>query len=88
MPQPRNWDKKKLLKWLDDNPITDTTDVVEFLKDTVCVRRAAAERNAKARAEAKESQEKSGGAMVRSQCFASLWLLLIQTRSGTNEQTQ
>ena len=61
LPQPRNWDKKKLLKWLDDNPVTDTIDV-EFLKDTVCVRRAAAERNAKARAEAKESDEKSGGA--------------------------
>ena len=59
--QPRNWDKKKLLKWLDDNPVTDTIDV-EFLKDTVRVRRAAAERNAKARAEAKESDEKSGGA--------------------------
>jgi hypothetical protein len=31
MPQPRNWDKKKLLKWLDDYPVTDTMDV-EFLK--------------------------------------------------------
>ncbi len=60
MPQPRNWDKKKLLKWLDDYPVTDTIDL-EFLKDTVRLRRAA-ERNAKARAEAKESEEKSGGA--------------------------
>jgi hypothetical protein len=36
------WLKKKLLKWLDDNPVTDTIDV-NFLKDTVCIRRAAAE---------------------------------------------
>jgi hypothetical protein len=61
LPQPKNWDKKKLLKWLDDNPVTDTIDV-NFLIDTIRVRQAAAEWNAKARAEAKESDEKSGGA--------------------------
>ena len=50
-----------MLKWLDDNPVTDTNNV-QFLMDTVCVPRAATERIAEAKAEAKEFEDKSGGA--------------------------
>ena len=50
-----------MLKWLDDNPVTDTNDV-QFLMDTVRVRQAATERIAEAKAEAKEFEDKSGGA--------------------------
>jgi hypothetical protein len=35
-PKPKQWDKKRMIKWLDDNPVTDTNDV-QFLKDTVSV---------------------------------------------------
>ncbi len=60
-PKPKQWDKKKMLKWLDDNPVTDTNDV-QFLMDTVRVRQAATKRIAEAKAEAKEFEDKSGGA--------------------------
>ena len=59
--KPKQWDKKKMPKWLDDNPVTDTNDV-QFLMDTVRVQRAATERIAKAKAEAREFENTSGGA--------------------------
>ncbi len=40
-PKPKQWDKTKMMTWLQEHPITDPVDV-QFIKDTVQSRREAA----------------------------------------------
>jgi len=60
-PKPRAWDKSKMLKWLQEYPITDA-DEVEYVTTVVLVRKEAAERFAASKAAVKEVEDKVGGA--------------------------
>ena len=60
-PKPRAWDKSKMLKWLQEYPITDA-DEVEYVTTVVLVRKEAVERFAASKAAVKEVEDKVGGA--------------------------
>jgi len=61
LPQPRRWKKPKMLKWLQEYPITYANEV-KYVTTVVLVRKEAAERFAASKAAVKEVEDKVGGA--------------------------
>jgi hypothetical protein len=60
-PKPKQWDRTKMLTWLQEHPITDPVDV-QFIKDTVKSRREATDRISATRLLEKDASDKAGQA--------------------------
>ena len=61
LPQPRRWKKPKMLKWLQEYPITDA-DEVKYVTTVVLVRKEAVKWFAASKAAVKEVEDKVEGA--------------------------